>query len=825
MMGTKQKNGLTDSQVLTQREKYGYNELPDKEKQSLLRLILAVVREPMIFLLLTVVIVYFFLGDMSEALVLSVSVVGVISLELYQATKTEKALEALRSLASPTCSVVRDGEYLTIPSREVVVGDLLAIFEGGRVVADGRLIEAHNVAANESILTGESAVVDKSVEASDERARQVFSGTIITKGRGLVEVAAIGEATEMGKIGTSLNAITPEKTLLQKEVAHAVKIIAIIAVCLAVTLTLLFWLLRGSLLQGFLAGLTLSIAILPEEFPVVLSVFMALGAWRLAKSNVLARKNQTIETLGGATVLCTDKTGTLTENRMAVAAVVGAGGEVFAKRSAKYDEVIRAGVLASQKNPFDPMEEAFLAAANKLERIYNGREIVKEYPLDETSMSVAQVWSAAHGQKVREIALKGAPEEVLRLCHASKATKRKITEEVTKFARDGLRVLAVARGTVDDGIAKSRDAYTYELLGLVALADPIRKEAKSAVRLAHEAGMKVVMITGDYAETARRIGSELALATERVMTGEEFMALTPAKRRQAVKNIEIYSRVAPTAKLAIVTALKQNGEVVAMTGDGVNDGPALKSAHIGIAMGLRGTDVAREAASLVLLDDNFASIVQGVRIGRRIFANLQKTVMYILIVHIPIAVLSMVPVLLGWPMILLPIHIVFLEFIIDPSCTLVFEGESEEEGAMQRPPRALGSPLFSREVVVESLLVGGAASAVIVVAHGILLNMGASADEARSMTFMSVALLNVCVILAISGLRVIRQTVARRGRDALGAVIGVTIVVLALIYSLPPLRELFKISSLTIAEMAISLGVAVGAAILVALLRKITPRR
>ena len=822
MSNTPKNNGLSQSQVDKQRQKHGYNELPDREKRSLVKMIFSIVREPMIFLLIAIVIVYSLLGDINESIVLAVSVIGMITLELYQNSKTEKALEALRSLSSPTCVVVRGGKHVTVPTREVVVGDLLVVSEGSRVAADGLLVESHNLSVNESILTGESVSVDKIVETGEDSLRQVYSGTVVTKGHGLAEVTAIGVSTEMGKIGDSLNLIKPEKTLLQKEVAHAVKTIAIAATGLAMVLIALFWLLRGDLLQGFLVGLTLSIAILPEEFPVVLSVFMALGAWRLARSNVLARKNQTIETLGSATVLCTDKTGTLTENRMAVAAVVGGDGLELKTGSTGYREVIRSGVLASQKNPFDPMEEAFLLAATSPEKIYNGREIVKEYPLEEASLSVVHIWSAARGQKVREVALKGAPEEVLKLCRVSVATKKQMMERVRSFASDGLRVLAVARGTVDGEIAATREVYRYELLGLVALADPIRKEAKGAVALAHQAGVKVIMITGDHAETARRIGKELGLATDHVMTGDEFMALSKAQQRRAVKEIEIYSRVAPNTKLAIVSALKANGEVVAMTGDGVNDGPALKSAHIGIAMGQRGTDVAREAASIVLLDDNFASIVQGVRIGRRIFANLQKTVKYILIVHIPIATLSMVPVLFGWPLILLPVHIVFLEFIIDPSCTLVFEGEAEEESTMRRPPRDISSPLFSRAVIVESLLVGGLASVVIVIAHGVALTVyGASEESARSMTFLSTALLNLCMILAISGLRVVRQTIARRGRDALGIVFGVTIGVLVLVYSVPALRQLFKISTLTPVEVVISLSVSIGASLLVAVLRRL----
>lgn len=802
--------GLSCDQVVAQRQKFGENRLPDREKKSSLKLIVTILTEPMIFLLLAVVVLYFFLGDWRETVVLALSVVGVVVLEFYQDTKTERALEALRSLSAPQCEVLRGGEYVTIPSTEVVVSDILVINEGDRVAADGELIESNGVSANESILTGESVVVEKNIDD------KVYSGTVIVSGHGLVKVSSVGAQTEMGRIGMSLHDIKPEKTLLQKEVNKVVRYVALAAVSLAVALTLLFWVLRGDFLQGFLAGLTLSIAILPEEFPVVLSVFMALGAWRLAKSNVLARKSQTIETLGSATVLCTDKTGTLTENRMAVARTIDIMGDQADE--ATRGRIIACGVLASQRNPFDPMEEALLAASSDLPAVYNGMDIIKEYPLNSESFSVAHAWG--RGGKVETVALKGAPEEVFRLCRLPEADRERLQTIVNDAADDGLRVLAVARAATNV-LEDSREDYNYELLGLVALADPIRAEAKDAVALAHQAGIRVVMITGDYAETARRIGREIGLNVHQVMTGQEFMELDEQQRRQVVKDVEIYSRVAPNTKLAIVTALKANGEIVAMTGDGVNDGPALKSAHIGIAMGQRGTDVAREAASIVLLDDNFASIVQGVRIGRRIFANLQKAVMYIMIVHIPIAILSILPVLFNWDLILLPIHIVFFEFIIDPSCTLVFESEPEDEDTMRHPPRQIMQPLFSRAIVIESLAIGSLLALAAVTIHGGMLNAGADSSQARAATYLTIILANIGMILSLSGCKIVRQAIRQRGKNALSIVIAVAIIALAAIYSMPALRQLFKIAPLSLAEISISLLAAAVVSLLAAILRRL----
>ena len=815
-------SGLRDEQIKQKRQQFGYNELPDREKRGIFKIILTTLTEPMIFLLLAVVGVYFLLGDRTESLVLLASVVGVIAIGLAQELKTEKALDALRSLSSPMCNVIRNGQHMTIPSRELVPGDIAQVAEGGRVPADGQLIQAESLSVDESLLTGESLAVEK--DADKDTARTVYSSTMVVKGHGLFEVTSTGIATEVGKIGDSLNKIKPEKTLLKKEVDRIVKIVALFAVGAALLLALAFWLMRGNLLSGFLAGLTLSIAMLPEEFPVVLTVFMALGSWRLAKKKVLARKSSTIETLGSASVLCTDKTGTLTQNRMTVIQVADAHGTLLAQSDKAYDHIISFGVLASQMKPFDPMEEAFIDKAKELlgstDGIYNGLKIIEEYPLEAESLSVVHVWGRADKTPVT-VALKGAPEEVARLCRLSEVEVERIHKQVTEFAGEGLRVLGIAEGVAKDEIPATREDFSYTFLGLVALADPIRPEAAPAVQLCREAGIRVIMITGDYPETARRIGGEVGLDNGEVITGAEFEAMTPEQQDEAIRRVSIFSRVVPAHKLTIVESLKRQGEVVAMTGDGVNDAPALKSAHIGIAMGNRGTDVAREASSIVLLDDNFASIVQGVRLGRRIFANLRKAMSYILTVHVPIIVMSLLPVLFGWPLVLLPIHIVFLEFIIDPSCTLIFEGEREEAGTMKQPPRRLNDPLFSRHLVIASLVEGLVMSAVTLATHVATMHAGWPEDKTRALTFLLIALMNIALIVVLSGRQAVRDAARSHGKSPMLVVVTIVLLALGVVYFVPAVTALFKFQTLSLLDLALAVGVSALAALVLLPIRKL----
>lgn len=817
-MNINQIQGLSSNDVTKSHKKFGFNELPNQDRKNFLKIIIGLATEPMIFLLLITVIIYFILGDHNEAFLLMVSFVGIIGIEFYQEAKTEKSLQALRNLSSPISVVIRDGRRITIPGREVVVGDIILLSEGSRIPADAKLLSIDNLEVDESLLTGESAPAQKSlVITNDLRSNSVFSGTLVVKGHSVAEVTSIGLDTEIGEIGSSLKSIETEKTLLQKEVNKAVKLVAILAISSSIILMLAYWFTSGSLTKGLLAGLTLSIAILPEEFPVVLTVFLTLGAWRLAKNNILTRRSHAIETLGSATVLCVDKTGTLTKNQMQIANIVDADGVSYMDNLTDADEIIKYGVLASQTRPFDPMEEAFIIAGQQvfhdIEDVYKDLKIVKEYPVEDDSLSVAHIWG--DGKQVKMIALKGAPETVFELCHTKHDELIKLEKKVKDLASQGLRVIAVAKGKVVQDIPESRHDIEFEFLGLVGLADPIRQEVIPAIKMCKAAGIRVVMLTGDYPETALKIAKDIGLDYKNSITGVEFEKLSVAERKKVIESITVFSRVRPVNKLAIVNALKNNNEVVAMTGDGVNDAPALKSAHVGIAMGEKGTDVAREAASIVLLDDNFDSIVQGVRLGRRIYDNLQKAMSYIISVHIPIALLSLLPAFFGWPLVLIPAHIVFLEFIIDPSCTIIFENEKEDKDIMNRPPRKLHESIFNKKMVIGSLIQGLFVAIIVVAAFGILLNMGWGQDKARGMTFLILIVANIFLIFGISGKQVISDIVHFENKSMIVISLVASLSLVA-IFNITVLRELFRFGQLSLAEVLI--GVLIGVLSIVGIL-------
>jgi len=803
--------GLSKKEAEDRQKEFGFNELPNRDKRNIFKIIIGLITEPMIFLLLATVVIYFSLGDKQEATLLMLSVFVIIGIELYQEAKTEKSLEALRNLSSPICDVIRNGDRITIPGREIVVGDTIILSEGSRVPVDAKLISASNLRVDESLLTGESVAVEKHTkDVADFRGNLVFSGTLIVKGHAIAEATTIGSDTEIGKIGVSLKSISTEKTLLQKEVDKVIKIIASLAIVVSLVLVLIYWIQRGNLLQGFLAGLTLAISILPEEFPIVLTIFLTMGAWRLARNNVLTRRAHTIETLGSASVLCVDKTGTLTENKMTIMKITDANGNIYSDNFLRASDVIKFGILASQKKPFDPMEEAFISAGKQafggIEQVYNKNEIIKEYPLEDKSLSIVHAWGK--GGVADLVALKGAPETVFDLCHLDKKTIAKLEKEVKGLASQGLRVIAVGKGINSLKLSDSRHDYNFKFLGLVGLADPVRKGAASAVKMCRQAGIRVIMITGDYPETALSIAKQVGLDYGKVITGADFENLSDIDKLETIESISVFSRVTPANKLTIVNAFKKNGEVVAMTGDGVNDAPALKSAHIGIAMGKRGTDVAREAATIVLLDDNFASIVKGIRLGRRIYKNLQKAMSYIFSIHIPIVILSLLPVLFGWPLVLVPIHIVFLELIIDPSCTLVFENEKEDSNIMQRFPRKLSEPIFSRKMVAGSIIQGVFISLMIVISYKTLLDMGWLQDKARGMVFLVLLVSNIFLVLAISGKQAFANII-RRENKAMIIIFLITALLATIVFCTPYLRGVFKFAPLSIFEVA--MGILVGA--------------
>jgi P-type Ca2+ transporter type 2C len=825
--------GLSDDEAERRLSEEGYNEIAAAARRHVLRIAWDVVREPMFLLLVSAGIIYLGLGDRKQAILLMCFVVVVIGITFYQERKAERALEALRDLSSPRANVIRSGEQKRIAGRDVVRGDIVLLAEGDRVPADVVLLTCTNLSVDESLLTGESVPVRKAgcEDPAEEMGRPggddlpfVWSGTLVVQGRGVAEVRATASDTEMGRIGKALEEIEPEVTPLQKETRRVVRLIATFGGLLCVLVVVLYGLTRDSKsgenvwLTGLLVGLTLAMALLPEEFPVVLTIFLTMGAWRISKKDVLTREVPAVETLGSATVLCVDKTGTLTYNRISVSRLVVEGASYDLgdhKREPlpeEFHQLVEYSMLASQKDPFDPLERAIKRLGDRklfaTEHLHDDWSLLREYALSQKLLALSHVWKSPEGDEFL-IAAKGAPEAVADLCHMSEGQHEAMMKEVNAMAFDGLRVIGVARALFTEAdLPADQHEFVFEFLGLVGLADPVRANVPESVAECSTAGIRVVMITGDYPGTAQNVAARIGLEpADQFITGPELDEMTDSELQERIRTVNIFARVVPEQKLRIVEALKANGEIVAMTGDGVNDAPALKSANIGIAMGGRGTDVAREAAALVLVDDDFSSIVDSVRLGRRIYDNLKKAMSFIVAVHVPIAGLALIPVIFSkLPLVLLPINLAFLELIIDPACSIVFEGEPEETGVMTRKPRELSDPLFSKRTVMISLTQGlivlAIVAAVFLIAHW----MGMGNNEARALTFTALVIANLGLILTNrSWSRTIRQTLREPNR-ALWYVVGGTIVLLGLALYVPALRDLFHFAKLSPVDLLIAVG-------------------
>ena len=815
--------GLSEAEAARRLREEGFNELPTSRKRSVLSIALEVVREPMFLLLVACGTVYLLMGreHIGDALMLLGFVFVVMGITIFQERRTERALEALRDMSSPRALVIRDGRQRRVAGREVARGDMILLAEGDRVPADGMLIHTINLSLDESLLTGESVPVRKQAtpESSTTMGKPggddqpwVFSGTLVTRGQGVAEVLATGMQSELGKIGKALERVEPERTLLQKETGRLVRTLTIVGLSLCAMVVVVYGMTRGNTApvwkQGFLAGITLAMATLPEEFPVVLTIFLALGAWRISQSHVLTRRVPAVETLGAATVLCTDKTGTLTQNRMTIGKLC-VGDHCFDARDSSavelpedFHELLEFSILASKRDPFDPMERAITALGEKYllktEHLHASWSLVHEYPLSPELLALSHVWQAPDG-KDYVIAAKGAPEAVGDLCHLSPERMKEIGQRVTAMASEGLRVLGVARGLFrKSDLPDGQHDFDFEFLGLVGLADPIRPAVPQAIRECYDAGVRVVMITGDYPATAINIAKQIGLReTNQVITGPELDAMSDEELARRMRNVNIFARVVPEQKLRIVSGLKANGQIVAMTGDGVNDAPALKSAHIGIAMGGRGTDVAREASALVLLDDDFSSIVQAVKLGRRIFDNIRKAIAYIVAIHVPIAGLSLIPVFFSdWPLILLPVHIVFLELIIDPACSMIFEAEKAEPDVMSRPPRDPAEPLFSWKSVSLSVMQGLSVLLIVMVVFAIARWRGHAENDTRALTFTTLVIANLGLILTNRSWSRTILSMMKEPNTALWWVVGAGIGFLGLVLYVPFLRHMFRFAGL-----------------------------
>lgn len=806
--------GLSQAEAEARLAADGPNDLPGGRRRSALAVVADVLREPMLLLLLAGGVIYLLLGDLGEALILLGFVLLTISISAVQEVRTERAIEALRDLSMPRATVIRDGQPVTVASRDVVRGDLLVISEGGRIAADGWIIEASALEADEAVLTGESVPVSKSAttepdpgappDPGGDNLPYGFSGTLAVRGTGLMRVEATGPRSRMGAIGRSLASLETETPPLVQQTRGLVRWFAAAGIGVSLIAALLYGLFRGGWLDAALSGIALAMSLLPEELPVVLALFMTIGALRMSRSRVLARRGAAIETLGAATVLCTDKTGTLTQNRMEIAELRLPQGDMHqpgmatAALSEEFLKLASLGMLASEQEPFDPMEVAFHQLASSHPRgslsEHRGRGwlLKQKYPLAPDLLAMSQVW-AKEGRAERLVAAKGAPEAIADLCNLDVGERERMERAVEELAERGLRVLAVAEAHwPSEPLPETQRHFDFVYRGLVGLADPIREAVPAAVRQLQQAGIRVAMITGDYPVTARTIAAQAGIEAGGVMTGEEIAPLGDEELAGRVRDVAVFARVMPEQKLQIVRALKASGQVVAMIGDGVNDAPSLKAAHIGIAMGNRGTDVARATSDIVLLDDDFGAVVTAVRLGRRIYDNIRKAAAFIFAVHVPIAGLAIAPLVSGWPLILGPVHIALIEMIVDPASSLAFEAEPEESDVMRRKPRSPDSPLVSGRLLAWSGL-QGAVSLVLVLGLTSWANHAHLSEQgARATSFAGLVVSVFILVLANRSFRGHTQ-----GRNlALPIILGLTGAVIALVLTVAPVARLFDLAVL-----------------------------
>ncbi|MHB0888401.1 cation-translocating P-type ATPase [Acidithiobacillus sp.] len=819
--------GLSSAAAARRLAEDGPNLLPGSTPKTLLGIVLGVMREPMFLMLLVAGGIYLALGDRAEALFLLAFVFVVIGITLAQERKTQRALESLRDLSAPRALVIRDGQEQRIAGQSVVRDDVLVLHEGDRIPADAQLVQGQ-LTVDESLLTGEAVPVNK---LPDPQMRKLaapggdgtpalFASTVVTKGVGLAVVQATGAATVVGRIGEAL-ATTGEATSgLQRSSRTLIRNLTVIALLLAVSLVLINWLWDGRPpLESLLSGIALAMAILPEEIPVILTVFLALGAWRIAKAKVLTRRVPAVEALGAITVLAVDKTGTLTQNRMQVAELA-VGDASFSATSNELPETFHAlvefALLATPADPFDPMEKAIQAFGHArlagTEHIHDDRSPEFQYELSPDILAMTRVFSGARPD-THLLATKGAPEAVADLCHLPEADHQAIQHQVKAMAARGLRVLGVAKGTwqvssPDTPWPKNQHDFDFSFLGLAGFLDPPRPEVPAAIAECRAAGVRVLMLTGDHPATARAVAQQVGLSERaEVITGPEIAALDDNALHQRLRHVDLCARLQPEQKLRLVRVLQEAGEVVAMTGDGVNDAPALKAADVGIAMGERGTDVAREAAALVLLDDSFASIVGAIAQGRRIYGNITKATRFVFAVHMPIIALALLPALLHWPILLLPVHIVLLELLIDPACSIVFEAEPAAADTMRRPPRPLSASPFSLGNVGYALAQGLGIAAILLGGHALLQHFaGWTEADLRLSIFTALVLALFLLILANRDLAHSALLNLRGDNPWLARMFGGVALVLVAVLFTPFLREVMGFAAASLPPLLAALG-------------------
>ncbi len=804
--------GLTDAEVAASRAQFGVNVQVTKSKTGLLASLTDIVKEPMFLLLVAASTIYFITGNTSDGIFMLSAIVIVSTISLYQDSRSRNALAALKLLTQPHSKVIRNGKTIEISSDDIVMGDSMVIEEGTAVPADGVILQSNDFSINESILTGESLSVYKSVLDED---KLVYQGTWVAGGLAICEVTGIGNATKLGKIGKSLEAITEEKTPLQKQISNFVKKMAIAGVIIFLIVWVINYLQSKDLFDSLLKSLTLAMSILPEEIPVAFTTFMALGAWRLMKLGIIVKQTKTVESLGSATVICVDKTGTITENKMSLVNLFVVGSATIINPDEEMDAaakaLIRTAMWASEPIPFDPMEKAL---HNKYAGLFStderpGYKMIHEYPLSGRPPMMTHLFEDANGNRI--IAAKGAPEAIMAVSGLSADEKKQIESALAEMTKRGYRVLAVAETTyAGTAFPKQQQDFTFQFKGLVAFYDPPKKNISEVLSAFDKAGIAVKIITGDNEATTRNIAAQIQFKDyDKSLGGEELVKLSDQELDEQVMQVNVFTRMFPDAKLKVIEALKRNHEVVAMTGDGVNDGPALKSAHIGIAMGKKGTEIAKQASSMIITDDDLAKMVDAVAMGRRIYSNLKKAIQYIISIHIPIILTVFIPLALGWvyPNIFTPVHVIFLELIMGPTCSIIYENEPMEKNIMQQKPRSFSSTFFNWHELTTSIVQGLVITAGTLFIYQYAARQGSNENVTRTMIFLTLISANVLLTLVNRSFFYSVITTSRYKNNLVPIIILITAVLMGLLLFVKPLSNIFKFESLDIAQLLISIAV------------------
>lgn len=804
--------GLTAKEVLESRKKYGKNQVDYKKENGFWKAVKSLIKEPMVLLLLVAALLYFISGDTGDGIFLASAIVLVATISLYQDSRSRNALEKLKAYTEPECTVIRNGITEKIKSEELVIGDALVVEEGAAIAADAKIVQSNDFSVNESILTGESLPVSKDAESPDP---YLYQGTTVASGLAIATVSAIGNQTKLGQIGKSLANIKEEKTPLERQIGNFVKKMVIIGAVVFLIVWVLNYYQSGELLDSLLKALTLAMSILPEEIPVAFTTFMALGAWRLMRLGILVKQMKTVETLGSATVICTDKTGTLTENKMSLAKIYNFETDSISDYTEtstnESDAIIRTAMWASEPIPFDPMETAIHEAYRQTHTTDERPDykIVHEYPLGGKPPMMTHIFENAAGNRI--IAAKGAPEAFLNSISFSEDQKRNINTAIKQLATDGYRILGVAESPFEgDNYPKHQQDFDFTFKGIVAFYDPPKKNITSVLQQFYKAGITVKIVTGDNAETTAAIARQIQfIGSEKSLNGDELIQMNQQELQQRVRDTHVFTRMYPEAKLKIINALKAQNEIVAMTGDGVNDGPALKAAHIGIAMGKKGTEIAKQAASLILLEDDLSKMVTAIAMGRRIYTNLKKAIQYIISIHIPIILTVFLPLALGWiyPNIFSPVHVIFLELIMGPTCSIIYENEPMEANSMNEKPRPFSNTFFNSKELITSIIQGVAITAGTLGIYQYAVYHDYNENTTRTLVFTTLIIANIFLTLVNRSFYYSVIRTLRYKNTMITSIIGLTLLLLGLLLFVPPLTSFFEFETLSVQSLTISIVV------------------